>query len=120
MKKRLLATVLCLALLLTLLPSTALSAGEGAIQLGMDGVKVRDRVYFGRYETLNFRSYDVPWVALKKGADGMMLLSVYLLGEEAFAQGNGYYPGEWLQKYVWDTILISRRLVYPTCLIKGK
>ncbi len=59
MKKRFWATLVCLALLITLLPTAAFAAGSGAIRLGSDGIAspVRDTatvyhyIYFGNNGT---------------------------------------------------------------------
>ena len=99
MRKKLFAAVICLALLITLLPATALAAGESAIQLGTGGIDNDDKVYFAKYTDRNNNTNEIPWRVLQTSATSAFLLSEYLLGTSVFrVQGNGpYYPDSTLQ-----------------------
>ena len=92
MKKRFLAALLALTMVLALLPSAAFAEGESGIQLGTGGIGTDDEVYFGDYTT-----YNVPWLVLSKGTGEAFLLSKYLLGDSQFqSSGSGYYSGSTL------------------------
>ncbi len=98
--KRLVALSLAAMLMVSLLPATALAAGESGIQLGTAGLKAKDEIYFGNY-TQSGTTYDVPWIALSKGTNEAFLLSKYLLGNSQFqARGSGYYSGGTLNTYM--------------------
>ena len=99
MKKRFLATLLCLCMVLSLMPTAAFAAGESGIQLGTSGVADKDFVYFG-----NYNSADIKWKVLDANADNasgtnaMFLLSEYLLvqNNKPFdADSNVCYSNRW-------------------------
>ncbi len=93
--KKAISTLLCLCLILALLPTAAVAESSYAIQLGYDGIKSGNVVYFGEYQN----TYQVPWVVIEDvipaPSDGttnyISLLSKYCIGSTAYRTDAGYY-----------------------------
>ncbi len=105
MKKRLLASLLVILMVLCFTPtkSQAYASSVGKMQLGASGIKTKDDVYFGSYA-----GDVIQWIALTSTAfsgtsvaadtNALPLFSRYLLGNVPFySTGTGYYSGSTLQ-----------------------
>ncbi|MDD3879058.1 MAG: S-layer homology domain-containing protein [Syntrophomonas sp.] len=100
MRKRLLATLLCLCMVVTLLPTIAFAATEeAAIQLGASGIAKTDKIYFG-----NYSNTPVLWRVLdtktNTNADGLFLLSDALLGTGDY--GDVYFDNASPYSNAWQ------------------
>lgn len=106
MKKRILASLITLCMVLTLLPTVAFAAAGSSMQFGISGIEYGDTVYYGTYG-----GNTVPWYAI--GTNGgvkstfdanptsLFLFAQSQLGKSAFqASGSGYYSGSTLQEYM--------------------
>ena len=89
MKKRILATVLCLCMVVCMLPTVAFAATGSSMQLGTGGIEAGDTVYYGVYDD-GTTEYEVPWYALDTNG---FLLSKYTIGTSIFREWEdyGYY-----------------------------
>ena len=83
MKNRLLAALLCLCMIAVLLPTTALAAGEAAIQLGAGGIGTDDKVYFG-----NYGGAPICWRVTGAGAGSLPFMSEYVLFDAPYDSAN--------------------------------
>ena len=124
--QRISAFLLCLALLVGLLPATAMAAEEDesskAIMLGTNGIEspTGTEATGGQYYTPNsyiyFGSYNgtpIKWRVLDAetandgSTDGMFLLSEYLLGTTQFASSSNAWQGStaqnWCNNFAGDT-----------------
>ena len=105
MKKRLLAMLLCLCMVLTLLPVTAFAAGESAIQPGASGIPGYDSVNGYNYIYMGTdRDNPIKWRVLddrtNTGTDGLFLLSDVCLGTGIY--GDVYFDNTAPYSNAWQ------------------
>ena len=118
MRKRLLATLLCLCMVVTLLPTVAFAAGESAaIQLGADGIEKGNTVYYGSYaqsDTTGVTKDPIKWRVLSttpngtkadgsawSAGDGLLLLSDQNLDAQPYHADNESVTWEFSTMRSW-------------------